>query len=211
MTEKILLLHGLWLHPLAMRWMQQQFTAAGYETIAPIYHSISTHSAANVAAVYKAVQRTVLPADRLHIVGHSLGGILALQMLSAYPDLPPGRLITLGSPVKGSLIANRLAKHRLLSALIGRSFKQGLDGQGLPEALGRDWGMIAGDRAIGVGRLLGGIADINDGVVALSETYHPAQTAHCILPISHSSMLFSKQIVQECINFIQNGRFSTER
>jgi hypothetical protein len=132
-------------------------------------------------------------------------------MLSAYPDLPPGRLITLGSPVKGSLIANRLAKHRVLSALIGRSFKQGLDGQGLPEALGRDWGMIAGDRAIGVGRLLGGIADINDGVVALSETYHPAQTAHCILPISHSSMLFSKQIVQECINFIQNGRFSTER
>lgn len=208
MTEKILILHGLWLHPWAMRWMQQQFNAAGYETITPVYHSISTNSANNVAAIYKAVQRSALPADRLHIVGHSLGGILALQMLSCYPDLPPGRLITLGTPVKGSLIAHRLARYRILRSLIGRSFEQGLDGQGLPEALGREWGMLAGNKAIGVGRILGGIAEVNDGVVALSETYHPAQTAHHTLPISHSSMLFSPLVVQECISFIRTGQFS---
>jgi len=57
MTEKILLLHGLWLHPWAMRWLQQQFNAAGYEVITPVYHSISANSANNVGLVYQAVQR----------------------------------------------------------------------------------------------------------------------------------------------------------
>ncbi|MFZ1342708.1 esterase/lipase family protein [Thiothrix eikelboomii] len=208
MTEKILLLHGLWLHPLAMRWMQQQFSAAGYETIAPVYHSISNNSAKNVSLIYEAVQQLVLPVERLHIVAHSLGGILALQMLSCHPELPPGSLITLGTPVKGSLIAQRLAKYRLFRPLIGHSFEQGLDGQGLPKVLARQWGMLAGNKPIGVGRLLGGIADVNDGVVALAETYHPAQTEHRILPLSHSSMLFSGLVVQECLSFIQKGRFS---
>ena len=209
MTEKILLLHGLWLHPLAMRWLQQQFNAAGYEVVAPVYHSISTNSAHNVSLVYKAVQRYALPTERLHIVAHSLGGIVALQMLNAYPDLPPGRLVTLGTPAKGSLIAQRLAKYSFCRPLIGRSFEGGLDGQGLPETIRHEWGALAGNKPIGVGRLFGGIAETNDGVVALSETYHTAQTAHQILPLSHSSMLFSALVAQECVHFIRTGHFSS--
>lgn len=209
MTEKILLLHGLWLHPWAMRWLQQQFNAAGYEVITPVYHSISANSANNVGLVYQAVQRYALPTERLHIVAHSLGGIVALQMLTAYPDLPSGRLVTLGTPAQGSVIAHRLAKYNFCRPLIGRSFEGGLDGQGLPATVCHEWGALAGNKPIGVGRLLGGIAEINDGVVALSETYHPAQTAHRILPVSHSSMLFSNLVVQECISFIRTGSFST--
>lgn len=208
MTEKILLLHGLWLQPWAMRWLQQQFSAAGYEVLTPIYYSIRANSANNVSLIYKSVQKMALPTDRLHIVAHSLGGIVALQMLSCYPDLPPGRLVTLGTPAKGSLIAHRLAKYRLLRPLIGLSFESGLDGQGLPKTLTHEWGALAGNKPIGVGRLLGGIAEINDGVVALSETYHPAQTEHRILPLSHSSMLFSTRVAEECISFIQTGHFS---
>lgn len=209
MSEKILLLHGLWMHPLAMRWLQQQFNQAGYETFAPVYHSISTSPANNVTAIYQALQRYVLPVDQLHIVCHSLGGIVALQLLNAYPDLPPGRLVTLGTPVKGSLVAHRLAKSPLFRLMIGRSFTQGLDGQGLPEAVQREWGMIAGNKPIGVGRLLGGITETNDGVVALTETYHPALKEHRILPVSHSGMMFTPQVVQECISFIRTGGFST--
>jgi pimeloyl-ACP methyl ester carboxylesterase len=209
MTEKILLLHGLWLHPLAMRWMQQQFNAAGYATIAPAYHSISNNSAKNVELIYTAVQQLALPTERLHIVAHSLGGILALQMLSCHPDLPAGCLITLGTPVKGSLIAHRLAKSSFLRPLIGRSFEQGLDGRGLPTAVARQWGMLAGNKPIGVGQIFGGLSGVNDGVVALAETYHPAQTEHRIVPLSHSNLLFSRLVVQECLSFIQKGRFSS--
>ncbi|TXH70263.1 MAG: acetyltransferase [Thiothrix sp.] len=209
MTEKILLLHGLWLHPWAMRWLQQQLTKAGYEVVTPVYHSISSNSAHNVRLVYQAVQRYALPTERLHIIAHSLGGIVALQMLMAYTELPPGRLVTLGTPAKGSLIAQRLAKHRLFRPLMGRSFEGGLDGQGIPEhLLQHEWGALAGNKPIGVGRILGGIAEVNDGVVALSETYHPAQTAHRVLAVSHSSMLFSSLVVEECLQFIRTGQFS---
>lgn len=210
MSEKILLLHGLWLHPWAMRWLQQQFKAAGYQVITPVYPSISANSANNVTLIYKTVQQAVLASDRLHIVAHSLGGILALQMLSGYSDLPFGRLVTLGTPAKGSLIAHRLAKYRCLRPLIGHSFEKGLDGRGLPETLGHEWGALAGNKPLGVGRLLGGIAEMNDGAVAVSETYHPAQKGHRILPISHSGMLFSTLVAQECIHFIQMGHFSVK-
>lgn len=211
MTEKILLLHGLWLHPWAMRWLQQQLTNAGYEVMAPAYHSVSSNSAHNVSLVYRAVQRYALPAEHLHIIAHSLGGIVALQMLTSHAELPPGRLVTLGTPAKGSLIAHRLAKYRLFRPLIGRSFEGGLDGHGLPETLlQHEWGALAGNKPVGIGRLLGGIAEVNDGVVAVSETYHPAQTAHRILPASHSSLLFSKQVVQECLYFIRTGQFSPQ-
>lgn len=211
MTEKILLLHGLWLHPWAMRWLQQQLTSAGYTVIAPVYHSISSNSSHNVSLVYQAVQRSALPTERLHIIAHSLGGIVALQMLSSHVELPPGRLVTLGTPAKGSLIAHRLAKHRLFRPLMGHSFEAGLDGQGLPETLAQhEWGALAGNKPIGVGRILGGIAEVNDGVVAVSETYHSAQTAHRVLSVSHSGMLFSTRVVQECLHFIRTGQFSPE-
>src|SRR6185437_5410082 len=43
-------------------------------------------------------------ADAVHLVGHSLGGLLALRACLD-GELPPGRIVCLGSPLKGSAAA----------------------------------------------------------------------------------------------------------
>ena len=40
-----------------------------------------------------------------HIIGHSLGGVLALRMHANVPDFLPGRVVCLGSPLTGSRAA----------------------------------------------------------------------------------------------------------
>ena len=210
MSEKILLLHGLWMHPLAMHWLEQQFRLEGYQTFSPIYRSTSKSPVDNARAVHQAMQRHLLPAEHLHIVAHSLGGIVALQLLSLYADVPDGRLVTLGSPVKGSSVAQRAIKNWLLKPFIGHSFRYGLDGQATPPSIGREWGMLAGNKSLGLGLMLGAIPKPNDGVVALEETYHPAQSAHRLIPIAHTAMLYSTTVVKETLSFIRTGQFSSE-
>ncbi len=39
--------------------------------------------------------------ERLHFVGHSLGGLVILRALQVTDDLPPGRAVLLGSPLQG--------------------------------------------------------------------------------------------------------------
>jgi len=46
--------------------------------------------------------------DRVHLVGHSLGGVLALRMHANNPGFLPGRVVCLGSPLTGSRAANFL-------------------------------------------------------------------------------------------------------
>jgi ADP-ribose pyrophosphatase YjhB (NUDIX family) len=60
------------------------------------------------------------PADTLHLVGHSLGGLVILDFFESFcrradccrtaRPLPPGRIVLLGSPVRGSRSAQRLAQ-----------------------------------------------------------------------------------------------------
>ena len=44
---------------------------------------------------------------RVHLVGHSMGGVLILRALQADPGMPPGRVVLMGAPVRGSAVARR--------------------------------------------------------------------------------------------------------
>ena len=41
----------------------------------------------------------------VHVIAHSLGGVITLETFAAASDLPPGRIVLLGSPVQGSQAA----------------------------------------------------------------------------------------------------------
>jgi len=59
--------------------------------------------------------------DRVHLVGHSLGGVLALRMHANNPDFLPGRVVCLGSPLTGSRAANFLNELEWAEEIIGKS------------------------------------------------------------------------------------------
>jgi hypothetical protein len=69
-------------------------------------------------------------------------------------------------------------------------------------------GMIAGSRAIGLGRMAGLMGKASDGTVALCETQSESLTGRITLPVSHTGMLFSSAVMQEIRRFLELGRFS---
>lgn len=141
----------------------------------------------------------------VHLVGHSLGGLMALEALCRDAGLPPGRVVCLGSPLAGSGAARGLAR-RSLSLLLGRSaslLRRGL--VQLPP--GRDVGVVAGSLGFGLGQFFGGFDGPNDGTVAVQETRMPGLADHRVLPLSHTGLVFSGAVARLVAGFLRDGRF----
>lgn len=151
----------------------------------------------------------------VHLVGHSLGGLLILRALDRAAQratpLPPGRVVLLGSPVAGSDAAVALMHRPVLGRALGRSAAAlaGATFAGSPLAGGgRDIGIIAGNRPAGLGRFLAQFQEPNDGTVAVRETQLEGAVDRIVLPVSHTGMLLSGRVAREAAQFLRHGRFS---
>jgi len=150
--------------------------------------------------------------DVAHIVGHSLGGVLALRMHANSPDFLPGRVVCLGSPLSGSRAANYLNAQEWAEEIIGRSVPDAMINQTANDwaadvAEHRDIGVIAGNVPLGFGRLLAKFDEDNDGTIAVSETELDAAKDHLILPVSHRGLLVSADVADQAVAFIKRGKF----
>lgn len=172
------------------------------------YRSISANLAANAAKLRSLV--TTLDVDALHLVGHSLGGLVILKMFEQQGSavLPPGRVVLLGSPVAGSRAARSVAKWRSGQRILGLSAIDGL----LPFAVPRwqqprDLGVLAGNRDIGIGRLVNSHAGENDGTVYVDETRIAGMKEQLIVPVNHFGLPFSSAVATLTASFLANGCF----
>ena len=205
MPETVVLVHGIWMTGLEMQPLARRLRACGYRTRIFRYRSLWRPLDWNARRLLRMVRRQ--GAGTVHLVGHSLGGLVILQALQDCPGLVDGRVLLLGSPVNGSLIAQRLYRHRWSRWLVGRSAEQGLLGDG-PRWQGRQTlGVVAGTRPVGVGQLLGGFPGPNDGTVALSETAIENAHAATVVRSTHMGLLFSPLAAQAVCRFLSTGRF----
>lgn len=144
----------------------------------------------------------------VHVVAHSLGGLVALETLQGAGELPPGRVVLLGSPVRGSRAASAIANWSLGSQLLGS-----LAVAELARAHDRRWsgpreiGLIAGSRSAGLGRVFTDLPQPNDGTVCVDETDLPGATAHLVLDVSHTGMLLSQVVAAATSRFLERGSF----
>ncbi|GAB2490501.1 alpha/beta hydrolase [Arenimonas alkanexedens] len=191
-------MRGLTMLPLARR-----LRARGFSTEIFDYASLLHGPAPSVDRL--AARLLARPGGPVHLVGHSLGGLVALETASSWHGLPPGRIVCLGSPLAGSGAARGMARSHL-GGLLGRSarlLKSGL--YQLPQD--REVGVIAGSRASGMGKLFGRFEGPNDGTVAVWETRLPGLTDHRVLPVSHTGMIFSTAVAALVASFLADGRF----
>lgn len=204
-TDTVIIVHGLWMHGLVMLPLQRQLARQGFAMRRLSYPSWSGRLDGNVAAL--AAFAASAPGERLHVVAHSLGGLLALHWLAGGADARVARLVMLGSPTAGCHCATWLQRHGPLARLVGHS---------LPAALARvptrlpgdiDVGIVAGTRPIGLGRLIPGLPKPNDGVVAVAETRWPDTHDRIELPVTHAGMLLSKDCADQTANFLHTGNF----
>lgn len=202
----VLLIHGILMNPLEMRYLGKQLEQSGFNVHYVFYQSVLKTSAQNAQAIHKKIQKLNLP--DLHIVAHSLGGIITMHLFDQFKDIPKGRVVMLGSPVNGSWIAQKVQGWPVVSPLLARSMPSALSGENIPAwDKNRQWGMIAGTKNSGLGVFAGGLPDEGDGTVMIEETKHPKQLEHVTVHTSHTGLLFSKKAANLTAKFLKNGSF----
>lgn len=147
-----------------------------------------------------------IDAEVVHLVGHSLGGLVIQRLLHDYPVQRPGRVVTFGTPHHGSHVARSLSRWWIGRRLMGRSLGA-LAGDDMPWPADRELGVIAGTLGIGVGWLAPGLGTPNDGTVAAAETRLGAMADYVEVPVSHTALLFSRETARQVCAFLSGGRF----
>jgi hypothetical protein len=67
--------------------------------------------------------------------------------------------------------------------------------------------MIAGAKGRGLGQIVRKFDGLHDGTVAVWETRIPGLHEHMVVPISHTGLVFSKEVAEHTANFLENGSF----
>lgn len=211
MAEIVVCLHGWWMpkHEVAMVRSRLR-SQHGYDARLFGYPSIRKTLDESARSLIRYLR--TLDAKPVHLVGHSLGGIVALRALTLAPDLPAGRIVCLGSPLRGSKAAQSLHRFGWGRVLLGRALpdatlRQSSEAWAARVVVQRDVGVVAGRSSTGLGRLFAGFDESNDGTVAVAETRLAGITDHIVLDVSHTGMVFSRRVADQAAHFLASGSF----
>ena len=202
----MIVVHGLWMTGAVCALQRAQLARCGYRTFAFSYPSIRLPLDEIASRLAQAV--SALRTSPVHLVAHSLGGLVVLDMLALHPDLPIGRVVLLATPCAGSRTAQRLARWKTTRALIGKAILQWQPERGLTSAQAFEVGMIAGTRRFGLGQLFTRLPAPHDGAVCVDETRLPGLRDHLSLPVSHSGMIVSARVTRQVCSFLEQGHFT---
>jgi pimeloyl-ACP methyl ester carboxylesterase len=208
MTDHVILLHGLWMRGFALLMLHRRLMEAGFRVHRFDYMSVAATQEQTVGRLHARMRAVAPDNGSVHLVGHSLGGLLALRACLDDGDLPKGRIVCLGSPLKGSAAARAFANlgGRGGGALLGHN--RALLKYGFDQWTGtREVGVIAGRMPIGLGRVLGQFDGEHDGTVAVAETELPGIAGHCVVEANHTGLLFSVEAGRLVAGFLRDGRF----
>jgi len=200
----LVMVHGLWFRAWSLRVLAGRMAQAGFRPARFSYPTTRGTPDANAAAL--AEHCAALGPGPVHLMGHSLGGLLILHMIQRHGWSRDGRLVFLGTPLTGSSVGRRVAGWPGGQHLLGHAralLKSGTGGW--PQ--GREAGMIAGTLPMGLGLLAGGLDSPHDGTVSLAETRHPGLADHIELAVTHTGLLYSPEVARQAAHFLVQGRF----
>ena len=221
MRTVIVYVHGLWLNGWESFLLRQRLSRElNCTALSFRYSSVGAGLSENARALRGFLAG--LRADALHLVGHSLGGLVILELFESVTarggaaedptTLPPGRIVLLGSPVRGSRAARNLSLRPLGLRILGLTAHEAL----LPERErqwlgGRELGIIAGTVPVGFGRFMGPFDSPSDGTVLVTETHLVGAKQHLSLRTTHTGMVYSPEVARQAAAFLREGRFADEK
>jgi pimeloyl-ACP methyl ester carboxylesterase len=211
MTDSVILVHGIWAHGVTMVMMKYRLQKEyGFDVHIFNYPSVKGTLDDNARRLSGFIRDLGL--DETHVIGHSLGGVIALRMYAIDDDAVPGRIVCMGSPLTGSRAAEFLSTRNWAEPILGESLPAGVVREAANKWAShvcetRDVGSIAGTLPMGVGRLITSFEGDNDGTVAVAETRLEGAKDHICLPVSHTNMLLSSDVVDQAVAFLRRGEF----
>jgi pimeloyl-ACP methyl ester carboxylesterase len=196
--EVVVLVHGLGANGQLLMWrLARQLRRAQYGTVIWTYPSflrpIQKHGE-------KLGERLAeLDADqvvtRIHLVTHSMGGIVARCAIGHRRPAKLGRFVMMAPPNKGSALATFCgpALRWCFPAIDQLSARPKSFVNCLPEPQDVEIGIV--DASI-------------DLLVGKGKTYLPCQRDHIVLPATHTLLAFQTRLADEVLHFLATGYFS---
>jgi pimeloyl-ACP methyl ester carboxylesterase len=201
-NPQVVLVPGLWMPAASMALLGGRLAARGHAPRLFAYRGRSSLEA-NIERL-----ADFAGSGKASIVGHSLGGVLALEMLQRHPEVAVASVVLLGAPVRGSMAGRRFARLGLARWMMGAAHLQWAEREARwrrPEPLG----VVAGTLPFGIGRALGGgLPGQNDGVVRVDETTVEGMAARALVPVGHSLLIASARVARLAGRFLATGGFA---
>ncbi len=122
--EAVVLVHGLWMTGREMRVLGGRLEESGFLVRYFRYRSWRGGLAQAASDLRCFVDAT--DGEQVHLLGHSLGGVVIAKMLEEASPSRPGRVAMLGSPMGGSAAARILSGSRIGRWLVGGVIREGI-------------------------------------------------------------------------------------
>ena len=210
-----MLVPGLWTPAFLLIPLQRRLQQGGFKAyrFAAASRKLSPAENARRLGVFLAG----LDQQVIHLVGHSLGGIILLHVFEQgySPGSRKARIVLLACPVAGSALAGRLVAGRfarLWGFLLGRSVERGLLGDAPQWSSPCLLASFSGRRSHGIASVLfseefrGNTSSTNhsDGVLQGAETRLTGATECRALDVSHAGFLWSPVAATAVLDFLRN-------
>ena len=210
-TINVVCLHGLWM-PGAIMTLVKRRLESEYKYDAHLFSYPSMRCSLDENAQSLADFIAEQQFEKVHLVGHSLGGVVSLRMLALDPDAPVDRVVCMGSPLCGSRAASILNQTELGDAILGKSVTEGVVDEAAIQwardvCASHEVGVIAGTVPVGMGQLLTSFDGDNDGTIAVSETQLPGIKDHICLAVNHKGLVISNDVIDQAAAFLRRGEF----
>lgn len=216
----VILLHGLFRTRFSLWKLQRALEDQGYKVWNKSYPSTRQSIKEHAQTIFEKLGPELKEIDApLHIVTHSLGGIVARSLLSQFGEQLPTvqRMVQLAPPNQGVQIVDHL-KHlwlfKVVAGQAGRELSQDHLGPAeihghYPCPEGVEVGVIAG----GTGNEKGyapWLQGDNDGTVEVAATYLSGAKDHILLPHIHTFIMNASETLENTLHFLENGEFTPE-
>lgn len=209
-VDGVILLHGLGRSSTSMEPLAQALRHDGLSVL-NLDHPTRSIGIAALAEHVEAASARWRKGGRgvLHLVGHSLGGLVARAWIARHRPPNLGRVVLLGSPSGGSELADRLVGFAPYASLFGPAGAELTTNHAARDTLigpvDYPLGIIAGTRSLDpLGWAL--LPKPNDGKVTVART-RVAGAAHLTLPVTHTLMMRAPAVIAATSRFLETGEF----
>ncbi len=204
----VVLVHGFGRSSRSFKTMAEALRRRGY-VVVPFDYSSTRQSVHDVARCLHRLLQSLEGVQRIHLVAHSLGGLVVRAYFQHHRDPRLGRVVLLGVPNQGAELARRFSDTHAFRMVFGPSGHQlAHEAKNLPVPP-VPFGVLAGGRGDdkGYNPLIPGD---DDGLVSVASTHLKGEADFLQVRCTHGKLKRHRQVIEAVECFLRSGRFRPE-